>query len=142
MILSAGVVIVRKEAGIWKYLFLRAYQNWDFPKGLVEAGENPLETAKREAREESGITILNFRWGSVYKETAPYSSGGKKVARYYIAETPESRVTFSVNPELGRPEHHEYLWLPYGEIKKRSPKRLEPIIAWAHDVVRGARHKA
>jgi 8-oxo-dGTP pyrophosphatase MutT (NUDIX family) len=135
MILSAGVVIVRKEAGIWKYLFLRAYQNWDFPKGIVEAGEDPLETAKREAGEESGITILNFRWGSVYKETAPYYSGGKKVARYYIAETPEYRVTLSINPELGRPEHHEYLWLPYDEIKKRSPKRLEPIIAWAHDLL-------
>jgi 8-oxo-dGTP pyrophosphatase MutT (NUDIX family) len=138
MILSAGVVIVRKEAGLWKYLFLRAYRNWDFPKGVVEAGEDPLETAKREAKEETGMTLLHFRWGRTYKETAPYYSGGKKVARYYIAETPESQVTLSINPELGRPEHHEYLWLPYDEIKKRSPKRLEPIAAWAHDLVEGA----
>jgi len=141
MILSAGVVIVRKEDGPWKYLFLRAYRNWDFPKGIVEAGEEPLETAIREAKEETGITDLNFRWGHVYKETAPYYSGGKKVARYYIAQTPQSRVTFSINPELGRPEHHEYLWLPYEEMKKRSPKRLEPVIEWAHDVVRGATPK-
>jgi 8-oxo-dGTP pyrophosphatase MutT (NUDIX family) len=135
MILSAGVVIVRKEAGIWKYLFLRAYKNWDFPKGLVEAGEDPLKTAKREAKEETGITALHFRWGEVFKETPPYYSGGKKVARYYIAETPKSHVTLSVNPELGRPEHHEYRWLSHEEIIERSPKRLETIVAWAHDLL-------
>jgi 8-oxo-dGTP pyrophosphatase MutT (NUDIX family) len=142
MILSAGVVIVRKEAGTWTYLFLRAYRNWDFPKGIVEAGEDPLEAAVREAEEETGITDLNFRWGRAYKETAPYHSGGKKVARYYIAQTPQSRVTLSINPELGRPEHHEYLWLPYDEIRKRAPKRLELVIEWAHGVLQGATHEA
>lgn len=135
MILSAGIVIVRKEETHWKYLFLRAYRNWDFPKGIVEPGENPLETAKREVREETGIKGFNFRWGNVFKETLPYRSGGKKTARYYIAETSQSAVSFSINPELGRAEHHEYRWLPYGEIKKLSPKRLLIIIEWANRLV-------
>ncbi len=135
MILSAGIVIVRKEKEEWKYLFLRAYRNWDFPKGIVESTETPLETAKREVKEESGITNLNFRWGNVFKETLPYA-GGNKVARYYIAETLESTVTFSINPELGRPEHHEYRWLSYDEIKKLSPKRLLIIIEWANSLIR------
>jgi 8-oxo-dGTP pyrophosphatase MutT (NUDIX family) len=141
MILSAGIVIVRKEAGIWKYLFLRAYRNWDCPKGLVEAGEEPLDTAIREAEEETGITDLNFQWGPVYKETAPYYSGGKKVARYYIAQTAQSEVILSINPELGRPEHHEYLWLLYEEVKQRAPRRLEPVVVWARDVLRGGKEK-
>jgi 8-oxo-dGTP pyrophosphatase MutT (NUDIX family) len=141
MILSAGIVIVRKDAGTWKYLFLRAYRNWDFPKGIVEAGEQPLDTALREAEEETGITDLNFRWGHIYKETVPYYSGGKKVARYYIAQTAQSEVILSTNPELGRPEHHEYLWLPYEEVKQRSPQRLEPVVEWARDVLRGGKHK-
>lgn len=134
MILSAGMVIVRKEAGDWKYLFLRAYKLWDFPKGEVEADEDPLETAKREAREETGISELNFRWGRIFKETEPYR-GGKKIARYYIAETTQSQVSLSINPELGKPEHHEYRWLSYEEIKKLSPERLLPIIEWAHNLV-------
>lgn len=135
MISSAGVVVVRREKDDWKYLFLRAYKNWDFPKGIAQSGEKPLETAKREVREETGITHLNFRWGAVSKETLPYFSGGKKIARYYIAETSESQVTLSVNPELGKPEHHEYRWLPYEEIKRLSPKRLLAVIQWAHDVM-------
>jgi 8-oxo-dGTP pyrophosphatase MutT (NUDIX family) len=133
MILSAGVVVVRKDVDGLKYLFLRAYRNWDFPKGLVEPGEDPLETAKREAAEEAGITDLHFRWGHVFKETLPYRSGGEKIARYYIAETSQSDVSFSVNPELGRPEHHEYRWVTYDELKCLAPKRLHSVVEWAHE---------
>ena len=134
MILSAGIVLVRKESGGWKYLFLRAFKNWDFPKGLVESGEDPLETARREAEEETGITDLNFPWDYIFKETEPYS-GGRKIARYYIAETSQSDVKFSINPELGTPEHHEYRWLSYETMRKLSPERLLPIIEWAHNLI-------
>jgi 8-oxo-dGTP pyrophosphatase MutT (NUDIX family) len=135
MILSAGVVVVRRERGDWKYLLLRAYKNWDFPKGLVEPSESPMETAKREVEEETGITDLRFRWGDIFKETSPYYSRGKKIARFYIAESTESGVTLSVNPELGRPEHHEYRWLSYEEAKGLTSKRLMPILEWAKNVL-------
>ena len=49
--LSAGVVIARKEDGGWLYLLLRAYNYWDFPKGKVAPGENPLQAACRETEE-------------------------------------------------------------------------------------------
>jgi len=132
--LSAGIIPVRKEAGKWRYLFLRAFRNWDFAKGVVESGENALEAAKREVREETGITDLHFRWGHIYRETAPYS-GGRKIARYYIAETHTTQVVFSVNPEMGRPEHHEYRWVIYDELKELAPKRLTDIIQWAKETI-------
>ncbi len=136
MILSAGIVIVRRQEKEWKFLFLRAFRNWDFPKGIVETGEDPLETAKREAAEETGIWDLHFRWGHIYRETEPYSGfGGKKAARYYIAETECCQVIFSVNPEIGRPEHHEYRWLTYNELLELSPKRLKSIVQWANSVI-------
>jgi 8-oxo-dGTP pyrophosphatase MutT (NUDIX family) len=138
MVLSAGFVVVKKEKG-WKYLFLRAYRNWDFPKGIVEPSEDVLEAAKREVEEETGIDDLTLRWGSTFKETSPYR-GGKKVARYYLAETSQSDVTFSVNPEIGRPEHHEYRWVSYDEIKKLAPERLLPIIEWAEQKIRKGGH--
>jgi len=43
MILSAGIIIVRQLEGKWFYLFLRAYNFWDFPKGEVEIGETPSQ---------------------------------------------------------------------------------------------------
>ena len=134
MIISAGIVVVRREKGGWKYLVLRAYRNWDFPKGEGEAGESPLETAVRETREETGITELDFRWGNGYKQTVPYNRG-TKVARYFLAETSEAAVTFAVNPQIGGPEHHEYRWTDSIELRKLVPPRLVPVAEWAIGVV-------
>ena len=139
--LSAGAIVVRKESGQWKFLFLRAFKNWDFPKGVVELGEDPLQAAVREAREEAGIRDLTFPWGNVFKETQPYRSGGKKVARYYLAATSQSKVTFSVNPEIGKPEHHEYRWVPYEAVRKLAPDRLLPIIDWANEIIEQGRSR-
>jgi len=136
MMVSAGVIVVRKQAGNWMYLFIRAFRNWDFPKGIKEPGESFLEAAVRETREETGITELDFSWGEVFKETAPYNRGTKR-ARYYLAQTSEDQVVFAVNPRIGRPEHHEYRWLSYPELEKLSPPRLLSVISWAHGVVGG-----
>ncbi|MCF8062721.1 MAG: NUDIX domain-containing protein [Deltaproteobacteria bacterium] len=133
---SAGVVVVRREGGEWRLLLLRAYRDWDFPKGLVEEDEDPLETARRETAEEAGITRLEFRWGKVWKATPPYS-GGRKLAQYTIAETDETDVRFSVNPELGRPEHHEYRWVRLSEARDLAADRLQPVLVWVGGLLEG-----
>lgn len=133
--LSAGVIVVRREGDTWRYLLLRAYNYWDFPKGVVEAGEDPLEAACREVEEETGLTDLVFSWGYGYRETEPYGQG--KVARYYVAETRQSEVVLPVSQELGRPEHHEYRWLSYEEARELLVPRLTRILDWAHALVKG-----
>jgi 8-oxo-dGTP pyrophosphatase MutT (NUDIX family) len=127
--LSAGVVVVRYVSGSWLFLMLRAYRNWDFPKGLVEAGEKPFEAALREVKEETLIDDLRFTWGDVYKETAPYSHN--KIARYYIAQTSTEAVTLPVRPELGRAEHNEARWVTYEQGLALCSPRLDPILRWA-----------
>ena len=130
---SAGVVVVRELNGSWRFLMLRAYRNWDFPKGLVEPGEQPLEAAIREVREETMIDSLNFRWGEVYRETAPYSH--KKIARYYVAQTSIEAVTLPVRPELGRAEHNEWRWVTFEQGLALCSPRLDPIIRWASETI-------
>jgi 8-oxo-dGTP pyrophosphatase MutT (NUDIX family) len=56
--LSCGAVIVRHTGSGWETLMLRAYRHWDFPKGICEAGETPMQAALREVGEETGITNL------------------------------------------------------------------------------------
>ncbi len=136
MILSAGIVVVRRRADAWKYLFLRAFRDWDFPKGETQPGESPLEAAVRETQEETGITELSFHWGEVSKETEPYNRG-TKVARYYLAQTSVDQVDFAVNPRIGGPEHHEYRWLSGAEIETVAAARLLPVIRWARGIVEG-----
>jgi 8-oxo-dGTP pyrophosphatase MutT (NUDIX family) len=126
---SAGVVVARETDDGARLLLLRAYRNWDFPKGQVESGEDPLAAAIRETLEEAGIDDLEFAWGHDYVETAPYSGG--KVARYYVARTCAERITLPVNAFLGRPEHHEYRWVDLTEAFALTGPRLKPVIAWA-----------
>jgi len=131
--LSSGVVVVRNVEGAWRYLMLRAYRNWDFPKGVVEPGEEPLEAAIREVREETLIEELQFSWGEIYRETAPYSHN--KVARYYIAHTSTEAVTLPVRPELGRPEHNEARWVTFEQGLALCSPRLDPILRWAGQMI-------
>jgi len=131
--LSAGVVIfrdvMRDERAARECLLLRAYRDWDFPKGGVEAGEAPLAAAVREVREETGLSELEFLWGEEYRETEPYGRG--KVARYYLARCNQGRVYLPVNRELGRPEHHEFRWVDCATAATLLAPRLQPILRWA-----------
>ncbi|HUN76214.1 MAG TPA: NUDIX domain-containing protein [Steroidobacteraceae bacterium] len=131
--LSAGAVVVRQALEERLYLMLRAYRNWDFPKGIVEPGEDPLAAARREVAEETGIEDLRFPWGEVYCETAPYARN--KVARYYLAETRTEQVRLLPTEELGRPEHHEWRWLSHAAALALAPPRLQPILRWAAEAI-------
>jgi len=132
-VLSAGVIVVRRLDGTPRYLLLRAFRYWDFPKGEVAPGEEPLDAAIREVREETGHTELDFRWGYGFRETAPYR-GGKR-ARYYLAESRRGDVALGINPQLGRPEHHEHRWLAYEAAYSLLAERVQPILTWAHQLV-------
>ncbi|MDH3439362.1 MAG: NUDIX domain-containing protein [Gammaproteobacteria bacterium] len=131
--LSCGAVVVRRTESGYLTLMLRAYCNWDFPKGIRENGEEPLEAAVREVGEETGIKSLEFEWGDRHKETGPYNRG--KVARYYLARTEQEEVEMGVVPELGRPEHHEYRWVSFDEAYDLASPRVRLVVQWARQVV-------
>ena len=133
---SAGAVVFRRTDSGVKLLVLRAYKNWDFPKGLVEEGEKELETARREVEEETGLRDLDFPFGDEHKDTLPYSGG--KTARYFLAETGEERVRLPFSPELGRPEHHEFRWVSFDEAEDVLPPRLAIVLAWARTAISSA----
>ena len=131
--LSAGLIPVRRYGGDWEVLVLRAYRNWDFPKGVVEPGEEPIEAARREATEETGLADFDFDFGEDYKETLAYSND--KIARYYIAQTLGYDVSLPVSQELGRPEHHEFRWVSFDEAEDLLPPRLGIVLEWARKVL-------
>ena len=133
---SAGVVIFRKNKEI-KYLLLhypsnsRAPKNyWDFAKGHIEKGESLIETARREAKEETSIQDLSFVAG--FKEWIKYffKFEGKlifKIVTFYLAQTKTKKVKIS-------DEHIGYEWLPYAQAKDRLTfKNAKEILKKAHE---------
>ena len=131
--LSCGAVIVRDTDDVWLTLMLRAYHNWDFPKGICEEGESPMDAAIREIREETGITDLDFAWGDRSTDTGPYNRG--KTARYYLARTNQESVEMGIAPELGRPEHHEFRWIEFDEAHDLSAPRVRLVVQWARQII-------
>jgi len=134
--LSAGVVVVRRQDGDWRYLLLRAFNHWDFPKGMVEEGEEPLAAAVREVKEESTLDDLDFAWGEGSTQTGPYSGG--KVARYYLAETRREDVELPFNPLIGRAEHSEYRWVDLDEALQLVSPRVKSVVRWAARQLNGS----
>ena len=126
---AAGAVVFRRSDKGIRLLVLRAYKNWDFPKGTIEPGEDALAAARREVEEETGLAALGYPFGDEFKETLPYS--GNKVARYYLAQTDAEKIELPVSPELGRPEHHEYRWVSFEEAEDLLPPRLGVVLEWA-----------
>jgi bis(5'-nucleosidyl)-tetraphosphatase len=128
---SYGVVPIDNEnSNSPLFLILRAYNNWDFPKGGADLGETPLQAAIRELKEETGLDQFSLYWDEQSIDTQVYSNG--KVATYFIAKVRYQELTLPINPQLGKPEHNEYRWASYVEARELLPARLIPILDWAN----------
>ena len=131
--LSSGVVLARCDSDGFVTLMLRAYHHWDFPKGIVEEGEEPKQAALRELQEETSIDQTEFEWGDRYMETGPYSRG--KTARYYLARTDQEDVVLGPSPDTGEPEHHEWRWVSFDEAYDISSPRVREVVRWARQII-------
>ncbi len=83
--ISAGGIVYRKKKEFFEILLLKDKgDNWTFPKGLVEKGEERSIAAKREVSEEVGLKQIElvselspigywYRWqGDLVKKTVYY----------------------------------------------------------------------
>ena len=79
--------------------------HWSFPKGHVEAGENEQQTALREIKEETGLTVTLH---TDFRECVEYypKPGVKKQVVYFLAETDEQTLVRQ-EEEIG-----EIMWAP------------------------------
>jgi len=114
---SAGVVVFRREGKDILFLLLfKKYKSeyYDLIKGHYEKGEDALDAARREAKEEAGIDDLHFIPGFEENIQWWYRFEGKltrKTVTYYLAETRTKDVKISF-------EHIRPGWFTIGEAEK------------------------
>ena len=134
--ISGGIVTVRLVNDKYKFLLLRSYSYWDFPKGEIDEGESVLDTAIRETEEETTITKnnLDFKWGNVNKNSDVYKKGSK-YAIYYIAETKVETIELPISEKLGKPEHDEWRWADFEEAQYLLNDRVNKILTWANEII-------
>ena len=118
--LRVGVVdvcVIRVTGRAWKVLLLRRANgtrspgSWESVHGRIEDGEHPVAAAKRELREETGLTT-----DKLYSITVnPFyllKSDTVQIALVFAAIVDTARVM------LGE-EHDRYEWLSVTEAQKR-----------------------
>ena len=134
--MSCGAVILRDTPDGVRVLMLRVFRHWDFPKGLMEAGETPKQTALREVREESGITDLEFPWGKSTSTPAPTAAARSPGTTWRARNG--GKVELLPSPDTGRPEHSEYRWLSFAQARRLAAPRVAAVLDWAEAAVAGA----
>ena len=114
--ISAGIVFFRSVLSENHFLLLNYPQNhWDFVKGKIEKNEEPRETARREAEEETGITDFKFIDG--FEECIEYDFRFKnevihKKVIFFLAKTDTKEIRLS-------DEHFDSTWLGYNDALKK-----------------------
>jgi 8-oxo-dGTP pyrophosphatase MutT (NUDIX family) len=103
--ISAGGVLVRRMRGRWHFAAIRPRgrgEVWALPKGIVDAGETAVETALREAEEETGLVArLDRKLGDVRYVYTRRGSGERvfKVVSFYLLRYRSGRIG-EIRPEM------------------------------------------
>ena len=140
---SAGGIVVRRLRGRSWFAAIRPQgrgDTWALPKGLVDPGESPAETAVREAAEETGLEVrLETKLGDVrYVYTRRNGERVFKVVSFYLLRYRRGRIgELPPGMEL---EVAEARWLPleegprllaYGGEKEMARKAIKVLAGHA-----------
>lgn len=118
---SYGIIPVVKEGEKWRVLLIKQYSHignntyWGFPKGHVEEGEAPRQTAVRELREETNMEVGFFEETSFNNEYSFIFNGVKitKKVIFFIGFVKE--IYFKVDTK----EVKEAKWFNLDEAMER-----------------------
>jgi predicted NUDIX family NTP pyrophosphohydrolase len=118
---------------------------WSIPKGEFEEGEDPLQAAKREMKEETGIDA-NRVCTSLFIELKPVRQKSGKIIYAWTAQGDFNASELTSNsfelewpPKSGKnatfPEVDKGEWFTIGEAKKRILSYQLPLIIQLEEVV-------
>lgn len=93
---------------------------WEWPAGRSEGNESPLQTCRREVREESGLDISDFRFMGVNFQTGGMTKNGR-LQFTFVAEV-DAKTASTVSPQAM--EVSDYRWVEPGEARKLIAPKL------------------
>jgi 8-oxo-dGTP pyrophosphatase MutT (NUDIX family) len=119
---SFGIVpLQRSESGIWEVFLVQHKKGyWSLPKGHQEKSESPLETAKRELFEETGLTVDTILLERPLLEHYHFVREGIRIDKtvgYYLAT-----VTGEVKIQMDELLHGRWVHLSRAEGEMTYPE--------------------
>ena len=114
---SFGIIPLRHTGDEWTvFIILHKHGNhWGFPKGKGDHGEHPLESAKRELKEETGLTVEKLLQEEPISEEYTFYRHSKKVQKnvHYFPAIVSGALL--LQPE----EIRDGKWLPFQEAQEQ-----------------------
>lgn len=106
---SCGAIVYRKRHGNTEILLIKHVRSgcWSFPKGHMEPGENEMQTAIREIKEETNIDVS--------------------------IDDPSFRQVVVFNPRRDITKEVVYFLAPGGNVRMRTPGRRNSRCALGRD---------
>jgi 8-oxo-dGTP pyrophosphatase MutT (NUDIX family) len=136
---SAGGVVLRRMSGGWHIAAIEPQKEGSgmppaigrrkvarkavlaLPKGLVDEGEKPDQTALREVREETGITasLISKLADIKYVYVRAWGDGERvfKIVSFYLLRYQSGRIN-DISADM-RVEVHHALWLPLAGAEEK-----------------------
>lgn len=138
MIISAGACIVEKEKN-GKFLLVKEgreefHGKWNLPCGELESGENILDCAIREGKEETGYELKVIGWVGQYTELKwPLFGGHDLIVNVFYSKIIGGEKT--VPPDL-----LDVAWFSLEEIREMA-KREGLVHPYVLDAITAYRHR-
>ncbi|MFW0838029.1 MAG: transcription antitermination factor NusB [Candidatus Komeilibacteria bacterium] len=115
---AGGIVYYQDKQNKHHFAIIRnRYGKWSLPKGTIEAGEKPSDTALREVKEETGLINLTLgdKVGQIkYDSKQPPATTVHKTVTFYLMASADMNSHTPDNKEIQAVE-----WLPADEAIKR-----------------------
>ena len=132
---SSGVrCVVRRGDAILLVRHSYGDRRWMLPGGRMRHGEAPVETARREMRQELGIdagrwTVIGCLGARAGYRRRSRTEGFRRHSTYYVAT---ELSTIAVNPRAA--EIAEARWFPCGTLPDDRSEALDAVAAlgWLH----------
>ena len=117
---SCGAVVFRINAGQVQILLIKHKHggHWSFPKGHVEKGESETDTALREIREETGLTVSLL-------------DGFREVVEYFPKPDVQKQVVYFLAQEAGGNLHRQEEEV--SDIRFTSPEDAYHLVTYDND---------
>ena len=148
MLYSAGILLVRTEKGRPEFLLLHTggpywvgkdRHAWSFPKGEIDEGEDALTAAKREWREESGLSLPSEPYialpkvGNRRKIVQTFMAKGDADISHFCSNTYTEEWPKGSGVQQEFPEADDIGWFALKEAKEKIHKYLIPVLDHAVD---------
>ncbi|KRM78004.1 bis(5'-nucleosyl)-tetraphosphatase [Secundilactobacillus collinoides] len=129
---ASGAVVYQVRDGKPYYLLLKSATSdfWGFPKGHVEAGENLADTALREIKEETQLTV---ELDTTYHDELQYdmNNGNHKEVHLFVSEVADDVTITKQDIEIA-----DTAWLPVDEaVDRLTYDNLKNLLKRAHQYI-------